>query len=586
MLFATATSSTADNRDVGIETGTYKFKKESEETRMEKKSCWWKKSVVYEIYVKSFKDSNGDGIGDLKGITEKMEYLQELGVDVLWLTPVYESPGDDNGYDISDYCSIMKGFGTMEDFEELLGEAHKRKMKIVMDLVVNHTSDEHAWFVESRKNRENPHRDYYIWRDGKEGNMPPNNWTSCFLGSAWQYDEQTKQYYLHMFSKKQPDLNWDYEPVRKEVYEMMRWWLDKGIDGFRMDVISLISKDGKMLHEDSDIKGHCVCANGPRVHEYLQEMRSEVLSHYDIMTVGETPSVTVEEACRYATEQQKELDMVFQFELMDVDGGESGKWNDKKYHLQDVKAVLRKWQKGLHGLAWGSLFWNNHDQPRVVSRFGDTSTKEYWNKSAKMLATALYMLQGTPYIYQGEELGMTNLNFQRIDEFRDIESLNAYQEYVEKEKSISAEDMMRYLRKSSRDNARSPMQWNDSENAGFSEVSPWIEANSNYTWLNAESQMKDKDSVLHYYQKLIRILRENDIVCDGEFEEFMEDSPSLYCYRRFTSNGEIVVCCNFAKEEQTWDESIVPESAEVLIGNYEEHRSGYMQAYEAVVYQK
>ncbi|MDD2980946.1 MAG: alpha-glucosidase [Hespellia sp.] len=553
---------------------------------MGESSCWWRKSVVYEIYVRSFKDSNGDGVGDLNGITEKLDYLQNLGVDVLWLTPIYESPGDDNGYDISDYCSIMKSFGTMKDFEHLLNEAHRRKIKIVMDLVVNHTSDEHSWFVESRKNRDNSYRDYYIWRDGKEGNMPPNNWTSCFLGSAWQYDAQTEQYYLHMFSKKQPDLNWDYEPVRKEVYKMMRWWLDKGIDGFRMDVISLISKDSRMLCEDSNIKGHTVCANGPRVHEYLQEMHREVLSNYDIMTVGETPAVTVREACQYAANQQSELSMVFQFELMDVDGGESGKWNDKKYQLQDVKAVLRKWQEGLYGQAWGSLFWNNHDQPRVVSRFGDTSTKEYWNKSAKMLATALYLLQGTPYIYQGEELGMTNLDFQSIDEFRDIESLNAYQEYVEKEKSISSEDMMRYVRKSSRDNARSPMQWDDSENAGFSAAEPWIGVHSNYQWLNAKQQMEDKDSILHYYQKLIRILRENNIVCDGKFQEFMEDSPALYCYRRFTQEGEIVVCCNFTKEEQAWDERVVPEGADILIGNYEKHQRGVMNAYEAIVYQR
>lgn len=311
-------------------------------------SCWWKKSVVYEIYVKSFCDSNGDGIGDLRGITGKLDYLQELGVDVLWLTPIYQSPGDDNGYDISDYCSIMDTFGNMDDFEELLGEAHKRGIRIVMDLVVNHTSDEHAWFAESRKSKDNPYREYYIWRDSKPDAAPPNNWTSSFLGSAWKYDKATEQFYLHLFSEKQPDLNWDYEPVRKKIYEMMRWWLDKGIDGFRMDVISLISKDPRMLERDSEVKGHSVAANGPRVHEYLQEMRKEVLNRYDIMTVGETPAVTLEEAKKYAGSDQRELNMVFQFELMDVDGGESGKWNDMKYRLSDVKSVLRKWQKGLY----------------------------------------------------------------------------------------------------------------------------------------------------------------------------------------------------------------------------------------------
>lgn len=554
-------------------------------------NCWWKKSVVYEIYVKSFKDSNGDGIGDLPGVTEKLGYLQELGVDVLWLTPVYESPNDDNGYDISDYCSIMDTFGTMEDFERLLGEAHKRGIRIVMDLVVNHTSDEHPWFVESRKDRENPFRDYYIWRDGRSEDdtsitEPPNNWTSSFLGSAWQYEETTGQYYLHMFSKKQPDLNWDYPPVRRQVFEMMRWWLDKGIDGFRMDVISLISKDPQMLCTDSEVKGHTACANGPRVHEYLREMRREVLNSYDIMTVGETPAVTVEEANQYASSDRKELDMVFQFELMDVDGGESGKWNDTRYRLKDVKQVLRKWQKGLHGQAWNSLFWNNHDQPRVVSRFGNTATPVYWEKSAKMLATALYFLQGTPYIYQGEELGMTNVAFQEIGEFRDIESLNAYREYVEVKHQISHEDMMRYLRKSSRDNARTPMQWSDEPYAGFSVCEPWIGVNDNYRWMNASKQQKDPDSIFCYYKKLIGIVKNSDIIRDGDYMEYCEDSEKVYLYRRSSPEGAIYVMCNFTSEVVAVDESMVAEDAVVLIGNYDGHRRGVLREYEAVVWLK
>lgn len=554
-------------------------------------NCWWKKSVVYEIYVKSFKDSNGDGIGDLPGVTEKLGYLQELGVDVLWLTPVYESPNDDNGYDISDYCSIMDTFGTMEDFERLLGEAHKRGIRIVMDLVVNHTSDEHPWFVESSKDRENPFRDYYIWRDGRSGDgtsitEPPNNWTSSFLGSAWQYEETTGQYYLHMFSKKQPDLNWDYPPVRTQVFEMMRWWLDKGIDGFRMDVISLISKDPQMLCTDSEGKGHTVCANGPRVHEYLREMRREVLNSYDIMTVGETPAVTIEEANQYASSDRKELDMVFQFELMDVDGGESGKWNDTRYRLKDVKQVLRKWQKGLHGQAWNSLFWNNHDQPRVVSRFGNTATPVYWEKSAKMLATALYFLQGTPYIYQGEELGMTNIAFQEIGEFRDIESLNAYREYVEVKHQISHEDMMRYLRKSSRDNARTPMQWSDEPYAGFSVCEPWIGVNDNYRWINASKQQKDPDSIFCYYKKLIGIVKNSDIIHDGDYMEYCEDSEKVYLYRRNSPEGAIYVMCNFTSEVVAVDESMVAEDAVVLIGNYDGHRRGVLREYEAVVWLK
>lgn len=552
---------------------------------------WWKKSVVYEIYVKSFKDSNGDGIGDLPGVTEKLGYLQELGVDVLWLTPVYESPNDDNGYDISDYCSIMNTFGTMEDFERLLDEAHKRGIRIVMDLVVNHTSDEHPWFVESRKDRENPFRDYYIWRDGRSEDgtyitEPPNNWTSSFLGSAWQYEETTGQYYLHMFSKKQPDLNWDYPPVRRQVFEMMRWWLDKGIDGFRMDVISLISKDPQILCTDSEGKGHTVCANGPRVHEYLREMRQEVLNSYDIMTVGETPAVTVEEANQYASSDRKELDMIFQFELMDVDSGESGKWNDTRYRLKDVKQVLRKWQKGLHGQAWNSLFWNNHDQPRVVSRFGNTATPVYWEKSAKMLATALYFLQGTPYIYQGEELGMTNITFQEIGEFRDIESLNAYREYVEVKHQISHEDMMRYLRKSSRDNARTPMQWSDEPYAGFSVCEPWIGVNDNYRWINASKQQKDPDSIFCYYKKLIGIVKNSDIIRDGDYMEYCEDSEKVYLYRRSSPEGAIYVMCNFTSEVVAVDESMVAEDAVVLIGNYDGHRRGVLREYEAVVWLK
>lgn len=549
------------------------------------KNNWWKQSIVYEIYVKSFKDSNGDGIGDLQGVIQKLDYLKELGVNVLWLTPVYESPGDDNGYDISDYCSIMQMFGTMSDFEELLEQAHQRDMRIVMDLVVNHTSDEHIWFKKSQQDRENPYRDYYIWRNGKENGMPPNNWSSSFLGSAWKYDERTKQYYLHMFSEKQPDLNWENEDVRREIYKMMRWWLDKGIDGFRMDVISLISKDSDMLSKDSGIAGHTVCANGPKVHEYLQEMRREVLCDYDIMTVGETPAVTVEEAGKYAALDQKELDMIFQFELMDVDGGESGKWNDRKYKLEDVKQVLRKWQKGLHGKAWGSLFWNNHDQPRVVSRFGNDSDRTYWNKSAKMLATALYFLEGTPYIYQGEELGMTNGDFHDITEFRDIESLNAYHEFVEKERSASKEEMMRWLRESSRDNARTPMQWDDTEYAGFGTGTPWLKVNDNYTWLNAKAQLEDTDSVFRYYQKMIRILKENRIVSEGIFEEFLEENKELYCYRRFTENGELVVCCNFTEKEQVWKEDMVSSQANIILCNYNEHKKGMMQPYEAVVYE-
>ena len=543
---------------------------------------WWKNSVVYEIYVKSFQDSNHDGIGDLKGIMKRLDYLTYLGVDVLWLTPIYESPNDDNGYDISDYQKIMELYGSMEDFEELLNQAHKKGLKIVMDLVVNHTSDEHPWFVESRKSLDNPYRDYYIWRDGKDG-KEPNNWTNCFLGSAWEYDETSHQYYLHMFSKKQPDLNWKNPKVREEVYQLMKFWLDKGIDGFRMDVISLISKDEDALYQDSDIKGHSVCANGPHVHEYLKEMNKEVLSHYDIMSVGETPAVTIDEAECFAGKDAKELNMIFQFELMDVDGGESGKWNDTRYQLKDVKQVLSKWQKGLYQKAWNSLFWNNHDQPRVVNRFGDVSTPFYWEKSAKMLATALYMLQGTPYIYQGEEIGMTNVSFPDIKDYRDIESIQAYDMYVKKEKSISHEDMMRYLHKSSRDNARTPMQWSKNAQSGFSDVEPWIMVNSNYQEINVEKQIQDDTSILQYYRKLLRYRKDHEIIIEGAYEELMAEHPAIYAYRRIWKEEELLVICNFSKEQQKYDTKLVQDHEKIL-GNYDDEIPGQLRAYECGIW--
>ena len=394
------------------------------------KKTWWKEAVIYQIYPRSFMDSNADGIGDLPGITSRLDYLKYLGIDVIWLSPVYESPNDDNGYDISKYKSIMKEFGTMQDFDELLAQAHARDIRIVMDLVVNHTSDEHPWFIESRKSKDNPYRDYYIWRDGADKETPPNNWGACFGGSAWEYDSATEMYYLHLFSRKQPDLNWDNPAVRKEIFEMMSWWCDKGIDGFRMDVISMISKtkempDGIKNGLYGDFSPYCV--HGPNVHAYLQEMNEKVLSRYDIMTVGETAGVTTELAAQYAGENTRELNMVFQFEHVEGDG-KYGKWTDEKLPLPVLKKVLSRWQNELYGKAWNSLFWNNHDQPRAVSRFGNDSP-QYREASAKMLATCLHMMQGTPYIYQGEELGMTNYPFQDPQEFRDIESIRAYQEW-------------------------------------------------------------------------------------------------------------------------------------------------------------
>ncbi len=534
---------------------------------------WWKESVVYQIYPRSFNDSNGDGIGDLNGITEKLDYLKELGIDVIWLSPVYQSPNDDNGYDISNYKAIMKDFGTMEDYERMLAAAHERGIRIVMDLVVNHTSDEHAWFVESRKSADNPYRDYYIWREGKDG-QAPNNWGSCFGGPAWEYDSRTQMYYLHLFSKKQPDLNWDNEKVREDVFEMMDWWCQKGIDGFRMDVISMISKtpglpDGKVGENGYGDFGPYV-HNGPHVHEYLQEMNQKVLSKYDLLTVGECAGVTIEEAKKYANLDGRELNMVFQFEHMDLDGGESFKWNDRKIDLVELKKTLSKWQYELYGKAWNSLYWCNHDQPRMISRLGDTSTKELREASAKMLGTCLHMMQGTPYVYQGEELGMTNTTFESLEDFRDIESINAYHQYTQNGQ-IAPEDMMRYLCYKSRDNARTPMQWDDSGNAGFTDGMPWIKVNPNYKEINAKEQMGRADSVFHYYQKLIRLRKEHEIIVYGKYQLLMEEDKNLYVYTRTLGQERMLVICNFRKETQefTMPEGFEPGKGEILIGNYE-----------------
>lgn len=551
---------------------------------------WWKESVVYQIYPRSFNDSNGDGIGDLNGITEKLDYLKNLGIDVIWLSPVYQSPNDDNGYDISDYQAIMKEFGTMEDFDRMLAAAHERGIKIVMDLVVNHTSDEHAWFMESRKSKDNPYRDYYIWREGKDG-KEPNNWGSCFSGSAWVYDEATDMYYLHLFSKKQPDLNWENPKVRDEVFSMMDWWCQKGIDGFRMDVINMISKveglpDGKVsdgLHGDPSP----FVQNGPRVHEYLQEMNQRVLSKYDLLTVGECPGVTVEEAQRYASDKETELGMVFQFEHMGLDEGEFSKWSDRKIKLTDLKENLTKWQNGLDGKAWNSLYWCNHDQPRILSRFGNDS-KEYREVSAKMLGTCLHMMQGTPYVYQGEELGMTNVPFKSIDDFRDIESIRAYQEYVESG-IINKEDMMRFLCYKSRDNARTPMQWNSGKNAGFTEGTAWIMVNPNYKEINAEEQVDRADSVFNYYKKLIELRHKEEVIVYGHYELLMPESEELYVYTRELENEKILVICNFTEKEVKYTLPEEFENGKILISNYDKMSADAEMAlkpYEAMVIKK
>ena len=555
---------------------------------MEKR--WWKESIVYQIYPRSFKDSNGDGIGDLNGITEKMDYLQKLGINVLWLSPVYQSPNDDNGYDISDYQAIMDEFGTMEDFDRMLAAAHEHGIKLVMDLVVNHTSDEHPWFIESQKSVDNPYRDYYIWRPGKDG-KEPNNWGSCFSGPAWKYDEKTDMYYLHLFSKKQPDLNWDNPKVRQEVFDMMNWWLDKGVDGFRMDVISLISKKPDLPDGPVGINGYASFnepANGPHVHEYLQEMREKVLNNADTITVGECSGVTLEEAKKYARSDEKELNMVFQFEHMDVDADGSNKWTDKKMNLRDMKAVLTKWQKGLEEIAWNSLFWENHDQPRSVSRFGNDSS-QYRELSAKMLATCLHMMQGTPYVYQGQELGMTNVPFEGVEDFRDLDSINAYHELVEDQKVFSKEEMMRYLRYKSRDNARTPFQWDDSENAGFTTGTPWIMVNPNYKEINAKAELADPNSVFYYYQKLIQLRKEKEIIVYGTYDLLLPESEELYVYTRTLGEEKLLVVCNFSENEVELD---IPEEfrkGSYLISNYETRpveNTMKLRAYESFVVEK
>ena len=559
---------------------------------MEKR--WWKESVVYQIYPRSFCDSNGDGIGDLNGITGKLDYLKELGIDVIWLSPVYKSPNDDNGYDISDYQDIMDEFGTMEDFDRMLATAHEKGIKIMMDLVVNHTSDEHKWFIESRKSTDNPYRDYYIWRPAKEDGSLPNNWGSCFSGPAWEYDKTTDMYFLHLFSKKQPDLNWDNPAVRHEVFDMMNWWLEKGVDGFRMDVISLISKEQPELPDkEPGINGYAtfnVSANGPHVHEYLQEMRQKALNNADTITVGECSGVTLEEAKKYARSDEKELNMVFQFEHMDVDSDEkAGKWTTRKMDLRDLKKILTRWQKGLQDIAWNSLYWENHDQPRSVSRFGNDSD-EYREISAKMLATCVHMMQGTPYVYQGEELGMTNCPFNTLENFRDLESINAFHELTEQGK-MTEEEMMAAIGYKGRDNARTPMQWDDSANAGFSgaDATPWIMVNPNYTKINAKDQVSREDSVFKYYQKLIKLRHESDLIVYGTYDLILDDDKDIYAYIRTLGDEKLIVYCNFSENTR---EVELPEEftdGKILISNYNDAKVSEkitLRPYEAIVIQK
>ncbi|WP_077624505.1 glycoside hydrolase family 13 protein [Sediminibacillus massiliensis] len=553
---------------------------------------WWKESVVYQIYPRSFNDSNGDGIGDIKGITEKLDHLQDLGIDVIWLSPVYQSPNDDNGYDISDYEDIMEEFGTMEDFDEMLEEAHNRDIKIMMDLVVNHTSDEHRWFLKSRSSKDNPYRDYYIWKPGIDG-KPPTNWGAAFGGSTWEYDENTDEYYLHLFSRKQPDLNWENPRLRREVYDMMNRWLDKGVDGFRMDVVNFLSKDQRYPDGEKMGTGYGNGApyymNGPRIHEFLQEMNKKVLSNYDTITVGEMPGVDVEEAKLYTGKGRNELNMVFHFEHVDIGNGEFGKWSNQPWKLTKLKTIFSRWQEGLESDGWNSLYWSNHDQPRAISRFGNDN-EQYRVVSGKMLATCLHLLKGTPYIYQGEEIGMTNVAFQSIDHYRDIESLNAYRDLTAGE-LLTPEDMMKGIHARSRDNGRTPVQWSASEHAGFTSGEPWIAVNPNYEQVNAEIVKNNPDSIFYYYKKLIKLRKDNPIIVHGKYELILEDDEQIYAYTRTLGEEKLLVICSFSEEPAAFKlpKGVGFSEKELMIANYqvdsnEPIDSFKLRPYEARVY--
>ena len=581
---------------------------------------WWKEAVVYQVYPRSFNDANGDGIGDLKGITEKLPYLAKLGINVIWLSPVFDSPNVDNGYDISDYFAIMSDFGTMEDFDEMLETAHKHGIKILMDLVANHTSDEHPWFKESRSSKDNPYRDYYIWKDPKgfdeDGNpIPPNNWASEFGGPAWEWDEATGQFYLHIFFKEQPDLNWENEKVREDLYSMVRWWLDKGVDGFRLDAINIISKpEGFPDDPSTDFEKHTssipfVISNGTMVHPWMKELTRETFSRYDVMTVGETSATSPEDAKLWAGYHTGELNMIFHFDHMGVDndpnGKLGGKWSYAPYKLTELKRILNDWQTTLEGNAWGSLYWNNHDQPRVLSRFGNDSP-EFRTLSAKQLATTLHFMQGTPYIYQGEEIGMTNVKFDSIEDYRDGDSIRFYEDMHVDHKRLSHEEAMQAIYIKGRDNARTPVQWDSSANAGFSPegVTTWINVNPNYPAINAEAVLADEDSIFYHYQQLVALRR-------GELKDLMvyasfapvdsvqvphDEDEAVYAYTRTggadgsPDNESLLVISNFTADELERDFAVLAEAresgarVELVSSNYKDDAGSTLRPYEAKVY--
>lgn len=548
---------------------------------------WKKKTIVYEVYIQSFKDSNNDGIGDINGLESKLDYIKELGANSIWITPIFKSPLVDNGYDIEDYESINPIYGTMSDFEKLLISAHKKNLKIILDLVVNHTSDKHKWFLESKKSKNNQYSDYYIWRDPKPDGTEPSNLGSAFGGSAWTYVAERKQYYLHLFSEQQPDLNWNNVKVRQSIYHMMKFWLDKGVDGFRMDSISLISKPEKF--DNVPLENHqrygayyYNISNGPHIHEYLQEMNSEVLSKYNIITIGETPHTTPEEAKKYVDPYRNELDMVFQFEHMHVDYGKFGRYSDVMYKLNDLRCAMNKWQEKL---SWNTNYLGNHDQPRIVSRFGNDD--KYRIKSAKVLAMMYILQKGTPFIFEGEEIGMTNLHITNINELKDIEAHYNYNFFIDKH--ISPEQALEMVNRKTRDNARTPMQWNFDRNSGFSDVKPWFDVNSNYKSINVKKDLQSRDSIYRFYQKLLQLRKEDSIMIDGEFRPLYINDSEIYAFiRELSGHKKLIVCSLCAYNKKFEVPKNVGNISKVILSNYEKDinindRTIYLKPYEGVV---
>ena len=528
------------------------------------KKIWWKEAVGYQIYPRSFKDSNGDGIGDLNGIISKLDYLKDLGIDVIWICPMYKSPNDDNGYDISDYQDIMNDFGTMDDFDQLLKEVHKRKMKLIIDLVVNHTSDEHKWFIESKSSKDNPKRDWYIWREGKEG-REPNNWESIFKGSVWEYDNNTEEYFLHLFTKRQPDLNWENKELREAVYKMINWWLDKGIDGFRVDAISHIKKEEGLIDMDNPqgleyVESFEKHMNVNGIHKYLKELKEKTFDNYDIMTVGEANGVDADEADLWVGEENGKFNMIFQFEHLHLWGAES----ENTFNVKNYKKVLTKWQKALEGKGWNALYIENHDIPRVISTWGND--REYLRECATAFGLMYFMQQGTPFIYQGQEIGMTNVKFDSIYDYNDVKGINIYKEKIEQ--GLSKEEALKYVWAVSRDNSRTPMQWDNSNNAGFTDGTPWINVNENYKTINVNNQINDENSILNFYKNMIRIRKENETLVYGSYDLILDEDDKIYAYIRTMGDEKFIVIVNLSHDEVKYSYEEKLNYSKLLLSNY------------------